>query len=124
MAPAVAAKSNRSRNMTPAEAPSITQKPIAQKPVGQRTAPLANTPIAPAVREALEKLAKTQAEMLSKSTWVGNDFAEKSRAMHYGEVDTANIHGKATLQDARDLVEEGIGVAPLPFPVAGPDEVN
>jgi hypothetical protein len=55
---------------------------------------------------------------------VGNDFAEQSRAMHYGERDHAPIHGQASLVQARELLEEGVPVAPLPLPIAPPDELN
>ncbi len=85
---------------------------------------LSNTPMTPEVAEAIDKLAKAQARALKDSTWVGKDFVEQSRAMHYGERDHAPIHGEATLQEARELVDEGVPVAPLPLPVAPPDDVN
>lgn len=85
---------------------------------------VSNTPMTPEVSAALEKLAKAQAKALENSTWVGKDFAEQSRAMHYGERDHSAIHGEATLQEAKDLVEEGVPVAPLPLPVAPPEDVN
>lgn len=78
----------------------------------------------PQVQEVMTKLAALQAEALSKSTWVGDGFAEQSRAMHYGEREVETIHGQATAEDAKALLEEGIAVMPLPFPVAPPDELN
>jgi hypothetical protein len=110
MAPAVPAKGN-SRPTTPQEAPGAGQG-------------MSNTPMPAEVRKALETLAKAQAKALEKSTWVGDRFAEQSRAMHYGEQDEAPIHGKASLEEAKSLLEEGVPVAPLPFPVAPPDELN
>ena len=58
------------------------------------------------------------------STWVGDSFAEKAREMHYGESENAPIHGRATRDEAEDMVAEGIAVAPLLVPVAPPDELN
>lgn len=78
----------------------------------------------PEMMAAMKKLATLQAEMLKQSQWVGKDFADKSRAMHYGEAEQRAIHGQATLEEAKELHEEGIAVAPLPFPVAPPDDVN
>jgi hypothetical protein len=78
----------------------------------------------PEVQKALAALAKAQAEALRKSTWVGDLFSEESRAMHYGERDEAPIHGQATLAEAKALIEEGVPVAPLPFPVAPPEKLN
>lgn len=86
--------------------------------------PVSNQPMPAEVQEAMAKLAKAQAEALKKSTWVGDKFAETSRKMHYGETDEKPIHGQASLEEAKSLVDEGIAVAPLPFPVAPPDKLN
>ena len=76
------------------------------------------------VQKAMEKLAKAQAKALEKSTYVGEDFAVQSRKIHYGERDEAPIHGQASLEEAKALVDEGVPVAPLPFPVAPPEKLN
>jgi len=75
-------------------------------------------------RRMLRAYAAAQAEALKSSKWVGEDFPEQARAMHYGEEDQAPIHGKATLEEARELVDEGIAVAPVLFPVVPPDKTN
>ncbi len=49
---------------------------------------------------------------------VGERFAEEARRIHYGESQERGIRGQATRQQAADLVEEGIGVLPLPIPKA------
>lgn len=72
----------------------------------------------------LTKLAQLQSDALKQSRWVGKDFAEQSRAMHYGEREVETIHGQTTPDQATELVEEGIAVMPLPFPVAPPDDLN
>lgn len=46
--------------------------------------------------------------------YVGPAFPEEARKIHYGETPDRHIYGEATLSEARDLVEEGIDVAPLP----------
>jgi hypothetical protein len=85
---------------------------------------MANTPMPPEVQKALKALAKAQAEALKNSTWVGDKFAEETRKMHYGERDEAPIHGQTSLAEAKALIDEGVPVAPLPFPVAPPDKLN
>jgi len=45
---------------------------------------------------------------------VGDQFAEEVRAIHYGDAEERGIYGKATLEDPKELVEEGIDVLPLP----------
>lgn len=83
------------------------------------------TPPSPAeVKQALGALAAAQAKALSGSTWVGAGFASEARAMHAGEREHAAIHGQASLAEAKALVDEGVPIAPLPFPVVPPDTVN
>ena len=72
----------------------------------------------------LARLASMQAEILKDSRWVGDAFAEKARAMHSGEIAREQVHGNATLEQAKALVAEGVPVAPLPLPVTPPNQVN
>jgi len=46
---------------------------------------------------------------------VGRDFAEEARKIHYGEREQRDIFGEATMEEAQDLAEEGVPVAPLPW---------
>lgn len=73
---------------------------------------------------ALAGVAAIQSEMLKDSRWVGNQFAETARAMHSGEIEPAQVHGQATLAEAKSLVDEGVPVAPLPLPVVPPTQLN
>ena len=45
-------------------------------------------------------------------------------ALVWYERDAEIIHGQATPEEAQALIEEGIEVAPLPFPVAPPGKAN
>lgn len=47
--------------------------------------------------------------------YVGDAFAEEARRIHYGETEHRDIYGEATLDEARELIEEGVTVAPLPI---------
>lgn len=105
MAPAVPRKGNQVAETRPQQA-------------------MVSAPLPPEAVEVLAKLAALQKEALKQSRWVGKDFAKQSREMHYGERDVETIHGQATLEEARDLLEEGIAVMPLPFPVAAPEDLN
>ena len=86
--------------------------------------PMTGGKLPPQAKEMMQTLAKMQAAALEGSRWVGDGFAEVSRAMHYGEQDRETIHGQATVAEAKDLHEEGIAVTPLPFPVVPPGEAN
>ena len=72
----------------------------------------------------MAKAAALQAELLEGSRWVGDEFAATARAIHEGEIAAEAVHGNATLEQAKALVDEGVPVAPLPFPVVPPSQVN
>lgn len=85
---------------------------------------IANTPMPPEAAAMLKAMAAMQAEALKSSTWVGDNFADDVRAMHYGEKDAALVHGRASPGEVKELIEEGIPVAPVLIPVVPPGEVN
>jgi hypothetical protein len=76
------------------------------------------------VKRMLAALAAEQKRILSQSEHVGERFADEARAIHLGDVDARAIHGRATREQAESLLDEGIMVAPLPFPVVEPGEEN
>ena len=57
----------------------------------------------------------------STATDVGENFSSEARAMHYGEKEEKPIIGKATMDEAKDLAEEGVPFIPLPW---SDDKVN
>lgn len=46
--------------------------------------------------------------------YVGDEFAEEARRIHYGEAEHRDIYGETTLEEAQELIEEGVELAPLP----------
>jgi hypothetical protein len=77
-----------------------------------------------ATKEMMAMLAKAQAEALAQSDYVGKRFADEARAIHLGEAAERSIYGEASKEETRALLDEGIAVAPLIFPVAPPGEAN
>lgn len=92
-----------------------------QPPAPRPEAPAAPGPEAAA---AIARIAQLQAELLKTSRYVGDTFAEDARAMHYGERPAEQIHGHTTIGEARELIDEGVALLPLPMPVAPPEKVN
>src|SRR5215210_3631743 len=85
-----------------------------------RSVNVGKAPMAPRVpRKAsanpLARLAAMQAEMLKASKRVGDEFTDTARAMHSGELAPEQVHGSATVEQAKSLVDDGIAVAPLPL---------
>lgn len=109
MAPAVAPKGN-SRSVVPADT--------------GNSAPAIMSGDEMRMRAFVQAMAEAQSKALEGSTWVGRGFAEQARAMHYGEKDRSTIHGEVAPTEARALIEEGVDVAPLPFPVVPPEAKN
>jgi hypothetical protein len=109
----------RKGNQRPALLPSVT--PAA--PETSVDAP-ATAILPPAMAELVQKLARAQSEMLDKSQWVGGNFAETARAIYYGEEPDRLIHGETSSDEAKALVEEGVGLVPLLFPVVPPSAKN
>lgn len=66
------------------------------------------------------KLAKMMSEFRTQvektHDYVGEQFPEEARKIHYGETEHRDIYGETTLDEAKDLVEEGVPVAPIPGP--------
>src|SRR3546814_49456 len=125
MSPAVSAKSNQ--RDTGASIPTSERQVPASAPVVEgRGIALSNSSAAEMVRmrALISALAETQAKILEKSEWVGRDFADRARAMHYGEESQKQIHGEVPADEARELLEEGIEVAPLPLPFVPPEVQN
>jgi hypothetical protein len=90
-------------------------------------------PMAPAVAGAKKKADTTPAELAKmrqfmtglrkyvqeNAEYVGPKFPEEARKIHYGETDERHIYGEATIEEAKELIEEGVDVAALPPDVEG-----
>ncbi len=56
--------------------------------------------------------------LMANTTDVGQRFAEEARKIHYGEAPERGIRGQTSAREARELMEEGIGVLPFAVPEA------
>ena len=90
MAPAVAGSSSKISEITPADAKKMRQ-----------------------FMTGLRKYVQQNAD------YVGPSFAEEARKIHYGEAEERHIYGEATVEEAKELLEEGVDVAPLPPDLEG-----
>ncbi|MET3662559.1 DUF1178 family protein [Aquamicrobium ahrensii] len=70
-----------------------------------------------AQRRALEEMKALAAKVRENTDYVGDKFAEEARKIHFGEADARGIYGEATLEEAKDLAEDGVEFMPIPvFP--------
>lgn len=92
--------------------------------VGGERAP--SEPAAPALmdepRRAIREMAiRLRREIEANTDDVGRNFPQLARAIHAGEEPERAIRGQASLDEAKALIEDGVGVLPLP---ALADEMN
>ena len=90
------------------------EKAIMAPAVGGKSTPAAQAAQLRQFATGLRKYVQEHAD------YVGPDFAEEARKIHYGETQERHIYGEATAEEARELIEEGMDVAPLlPDPDSG-----
>ena len=63
---------------------------------------------------AMAMAAQVKSHIRDNFDYVGEQFADEARKIHYGDADERAIWGEATPEDAQSLIEEGVTVAPLP----------
>ncbi|SMR71002.1 hypothetical protein SAMN04488030_0622 [Aliiroseovarius halocynthiae] len=93
--------------------PETPKAPPAPAPSAQATPHVAPPPEVQA--EIAEEIAKLRAKVEAESDYVGEDFAKEARAMHLGDAPERAIYGETKLEDAKELIEDGVPVMPLPF---------
>lgn len=77
----------------------------------------APTPAGSAERVLVARAAALRAlvhHIVTTTEDVGREFAAEARRIHYEEAPARSIRGVATADEARELVDEGVPVVPLP----------
>ena len=119
MAPRLSANSRKRSAPATVATPAVTPEAPAPAAPAAPTAPVAM--ISPQEQEIRAKLKELREHLTKNADDVGQKFPEEARKMHYGEIEHRSIYGVASPEEAKDLVEEGIEVHPLPIL---PDERN
>src|SRR5689334_6662697 len=70
--------------------------------------------ISPQEQEFRSKLKELRDHLTKNADNVGAKFPEEARKMHYGETEHRSIYGVASPQEAKELLEEGVELHPLP----------
>ena len=78
---------------------------------GQNADPAAQAQSQSMMMEAMGRLRRHVEDTFDD---VGDAFAREARAIHEGRSEDRGIYGQATSQEVRDLVEDGVPIAPLP----------
>ena len=71
--------------------------------------------LTPEAVELKRKLKEIQSYISKECDYVGSNFAEEARKIHYGEVSPHGIYGETSSEDAKELVDEGIEFTSIPW---------
>lgn len=107
MAPAVR-RSDQKRSAPLVEAPAASPPAVAPPAAVPAIADEGFTRVRAALREIHAKLKRDAVD-------VGPAFPEQARAIHEGDAPPRAIYGTATDEEVRGLVEDGIGILPIPI---------
>ena len=66
-------------------------------------------------KELEKKIRKLKQYVNKNSEDVGKNFAEEARKIYYKEAKSRSIRGEATLEEAKQLAEEGVPFSKLPW---------
>jgi len=118
MAPNVAAKGNQTvRGGAPAQdVPESLPETLPAKPQVS-DAVLSGTgdaKLAELAAEAQKVFTKLKSHVEENCDYVGDNFANEARKIHYGESEERGIYGESTKEETVELIEEGIDIMPLP----------
>jgi hypothetical protein len=78
----------------------------------------APAPVAPpqqAEMKAVQMLRDLRKQIEANCDYVGPEFAEEARKIHYGETEARGIYGETSAEEAEALDEEGIEFARVPW---------
>lgn len=106
---AIMAPSISRRNPTPVETLSVPES------APENPAPVPVAMLSEAERELRQKIKELRDHLTRNSQDVGAEFPEQARKIHYGETEHRSIHGQASPEEAKALLEEGVELQPLPF---------
>ncbi|MEK9760832.1 MAG: DUF1178 family protein, partial [Candidatus Puniceispirillum sp.] len=79
------------------------QKPLPAKPINDAAALAAYGAV-------LAELRQIRRKIQDECRYVGDDFADEVRKIHYGETEPENIYGQSTVEEYEELADEGIEV--------------
>jgi len=65
--------------------------------------------------QAMSMLAEARKQIEDNCEYVGDQFAEEARKIHYGETEKRDIYGEATKPEAEELKDEGVEFAEIPW---------
>jgi hypothetical protein len=94
--------------------PVCNSKKVAKAPMAPSVSKSSGAPM-PSPAEMRRFLMKLRHHVETTAENVGDKFADEARAIHAGDAEDRPIYGDATPEQVRELAEEGIEVAAIPW---------
>ena len=82
--------------------PNLSKKSNARKPIKNK-------------KTVINNIKKYKKIIEKNFDYVGSDFTDEAKKMKYGEINERPIYGEASLDQAKELLDEEISVTPLPW---------
>jgi len=93
--------------------PICGDKKVRKAPMAPRLAKSAKG--GPNEADALAALREVRRQVEANCDYVGPNFAEEARKIHYGETEKRGIYGEASESESKELADEGIEVGRVPW---------
>jgi hypothetical protein len=93
----------------------VNARPAADPPVAPSDAPVRRPSLSEPQSDLEAAITALRRQIEENSDYVGMNFVAEARRMHEGDGPVRAIHGEARPEEARQLLEDGVPVAPLPF---------
>jgi hypothetical protein len=94
---------------------SVSKALMAPRIGGQDKARAEQRQMLVAAEEVKRQLQEIRTQIEDNCDYVGTQFAEEARKIHYGEADARGIYGEASNDEYQELNDEGIEVARVPW---------
>jgi hypothetical protein len=99
---------------------------VAPAVTGTKAQSSAQTPPTPQMQQQMMMQAMGEVRKRVEETfdYVGDRFAAEARAIHDGESEDRGIYGEASPKQVRELIADGVRIAPLPPKPPEKDKLN
>ncbi|MCC3861802.1 DUF1178 family protein [Pseudemcibacter aquimaris] len=114
MAPNISPKSNNESSHFDELSPAEGNRNVmvsAHAPTGDHVSP---EDVKRALDHMHNTMSKFRKQVEQSCEYVGDNFAEEARKIHYGDSEKRGIYGETTVRETEELIEEGIEILPVP----------
>ncbi len=106
----------------PACGSETVRKAVMAPSISRRLGGARETRLAEVARDMTKAAERARNYVEKNFDYVGEKFPEEARKIHYGEEKERSIFGEATGKEVKEMLDEGVQIAPLPGVSKKPDK--